>query len=114
MAVFSAAVALDLAHVSESPGGLLKIQITGSTCLVWDAAGPGRAQQSIHLQSSQVMLMLPVEDHSLRITALKTLLSVVPLSLHVMDTQHAPPLSFTKALESCHQFTEEETEAQKC
>ena len=41
MAVFSAAVALDLAHVSESPGGLLKIQITGSTCLVWDAAGPG-------------------------------------------------------------------------
>lgn len=47
MAVFATALAPDLEHAPEPPGGLLKIQVAGLHSVVWDAAVPRRAQHSV-------------------------------------------------------------------
>lgn len=95
MAVFATALAPDLEHAPEPPGGLLKIHVAGLHSVVWDAAGPGRAQHSVSQKFSgdadvtcQGSLL---ENHCSKN-------SKQPLLL--MGTQHAPPLSITMALES--------------
>lgn len=110
MAVFSTALAPDLERAPEPPGGLLKIQVAGPHSVVWDAAGPGRAQHSVSQKfpgdADVTCRGSLLENHCFKN-------SKQPLFL-LMGTQHAPPLSITRALESNPWSLEEETKAQRC
>ena len=57
---------LRLQHASESPGGLVKTQIAGSTPSWADLMSLGWVQESAFPTSCQVILMLPIGNHTLR------------------------------------------------